>query len=164
MRESLFLFLGNLLPRLTAADALRWRLYRLAGLRIEARCTIFGPLTLRPIGGAGNVSIGAGTFVNSELRLGAPAPITIGRNVLIGPRVAIETGGHGLRHAPGIGRGNLAQAVRVEDEVWIGAGAILTPGITVGRGAVVAAGAVVVDDVAPHTLVGGVPARFIREI
>jgi serine acetyltransferase len=52
----------------------------------------------------------------------------------------------------------------VEDDAWIGAGAILTDGVRVGRGAVVAAGAVVTQDVPPHTVAGGVPARVLREI
>jgi len=48
--------------------------------------------------------------------------------------------------------------------VWIGAGAIITDGVTIGRGAVIAAGAVVTQDVPPHTVVGGIPARTIKEI
>ncbi|GGC11224.1 hypothetical protein GCM10011494_32460 [Novosphingobium endophyticum] len=52
----------------------------------------------------------------------------------------------------------------VEDHAWIGSGAIILPGVTIGRGAVVAAGAVVHRDVAPLTVVGGVPARFLRAV
>ena len=52
----------------------------------------------------------------------------------------------------------------IEDDVWLGAGAVVTDGVRVGRGAVVAAGAVVTKDVPPHTVVGGVPARIIKEI
>ncbi len=52
----------------------------------------------------------------------------------------------------------------VEDEVWIGAGAIITQGVTIGRGAVIAAGAVVDKDVEPLTLVGGIPAKLIKNI
>jgi acetyltransferase-like isoleucine patch superfamily enzyme len=54
--------------------------------------------------------------------------------------------------------------VVVHDHVWIGTGAIILPGVTIGRGAVVAAGAVVTRNVPPKTLVGGVPARVLREV
>lgn len=52
----------------------------------------------------------------------------------------------------------------IEDDVWLGAGAVITDGVRVGKGAVVAAGAVVTKDVPAHTVVGGVPARTIKEI
>ena len=52
----------------------------------------------------------------------------------------------------------------IEDDVWLGAGAIITDGVRVGKGAVVAAGAVVTKDVPPHTVVGGVPAKLIKTI
>ena len=52
----------------------------------------------------------------------------------------------------------------IEDDVWIGSGAVITDGVRVGQGAVIAAGAVVTKDVAPHTVVGGVPAKLLREI
>jgi galactoside O-acetyltransferase len=54
--------------------------------------------------------------------------------------------------------------VRIEDDVWIGAGATILPGVTVGEGSVVGAGAVVTGNVPPRTVVGGVPARVLREI
>ena len=65
---------------------------------------------------------------------------------------------------PFIEQGITAQGIVIEDDVWLGAGAIITDGVCVGKGAVVAAGAVVTKDVPPHTVVGGVPARPIREI
>ncbi|HID52295.1 MAG TPA: acyltransferase, partial [Anaerolineae bacterium] len=61
-------------------------------------------------------------------------------------------------------QGITAQGIVIEDDVWLGAGAIITDGVRVGQGAVVAAGAVVTKDVAPYTVVGGVPARVIKEI
>jgi len=54
--------------------------------------------------------------------------------------------------------------VVIEDDVWLSARVIVLKGVTIGRGAVVAAGAVVTKDVAPHTLVGGVPAKLIRSL
>lgn len=165
VREAIFLPLGNNLPRLRGADRVRAMCYALAGLRIEGRVAIWGPLTIRPLGGASNISVGAGSFLNTNIRFGVPsAPVTIGRNVQIGANVCFETVSHGLEYVPGKGRSDIIRPIHVADEVWIGSGAIVTGGVTIGRGAVVAAGAVVTRDVEPMTVVGGVPARLIRRI
>lgn len=165
MRELIFLALANHLPRLRASDRIRHILYALAGIRIEGRALLWGPLTIRPIGGAKNISIGRGTFINSNTRFGAPsARISIGRNVQVGPNVSFETVSHGLVYVKGKGRGDTILPIAIEDEVWIGAGAIITGGVTIGKGAVVAAGAVVTKDVAPLSVVGGVPAKLIKII
>lgn len=165
VREAIFLTLANNLPRVRISDSVRRYLYALAGMRIEGRCLLWGPITVRPIGGARNISIGTGTFINSNARFGVPAePVTIGRRVQVGPNVCFETVSHGLVYVPGQGRGDIVKPITVEDEVWIGAGAIIASGVRIGKGAVVAAGAVVVRDVAPKTVVGGVPAKFIKAI
>ncbi len=163
MREQFFLTLANNLPRFGFFDRMRFSIYRMAGLKIGGKCTIWGPLTIRPIGGAKNIEIGDGSFLNTEIRFGVPNDkVSIGANVQIGPRVMFETVNHGLTYVPGKGRGGWTKPIVVEDEVWVGGGAIITQGVTIGRGAVVAAGAVVTKDVEPYTVVGGVPAKFIR--
>lgn len=165
MRELIFLPIANHLPRLAVFDNLRPMLYRLAGMKIKGRCTIWGPLTIRPIGGAKNIEIGEGTFINTEVRFGVPQDkVLIGAHVDIGPRVMFETASHNLKYVPGEGRGGWTKPIIVEDEAWVGGGAIIMQGVTIGRGAVVAAGAVVTTDVEAETMVGGVPARVIREI
>lgn len=164
MREAAFLTLANHLPRMRVCDRFRYALYRLAGMRIEGRCTLWGPITLRPLGSAGNIRIGSGTFINTEVRFAAAGAISLGRNVRVGPRVMFETVSHGLVYEPGKGRGDWAKPIVVEDEVWIGAGAIITQGVTVGRGSVIAAGAVVTRDVPPGVVAGGVPARELRRV
>jgi len=165
VREAIFLTLANNLPRVRISDRIRWIFFRLAGVAIDGRCVIWGPMMIRPIGAARNIAIGAGTFINTNARFGVPKErVTLGNNVQIGPNVCFETVSHGLAYVSGKGRGDIVRPIAVEDEVWIGAGAIITGGVTIGRGAVVAAGAVVTRDVAPMTLVGGVPARLIREI
>lgn len=164
MRELFFFSLANHLPRLRAADRVRWLLYRLAGMKIMGRATIFGPLTVRPIGGCRNVTIGARTFINTEVRFAAPkTTIKIGERCRIGPRVCFECASHGLTPDDQGHRGTTSAPIVVEDDVWIGCGAIITAGVTIGRGATVAAGAVVTRDVAAGQVVGGVPARVIRD-
>ena len=165
MRELIFLTLANFLPRMKILDKGRYIIYRMAGLKIRGKCTIWGPLTIRPIGGAKNIEIGKGSFINTEIRFGVPNDkVVIGENVQIGPRVMFETVNHDLRYAQGKGRGAWTKPIIIEDEVWIGGGAIITQGVTVGLGSVVAAGAVVTKNVEPGTIVGGVPAKFIRKI
>lgn len=164
MREAVFLALANHLPRMRVCDHFRHVLYRWAGMRIEGRCTLWGPLTIRPLGSARNIRIGAGSFVNTDVRFAAAGAIHLGSNVQVGPRVMFETVSHGLVYEPGKGRGYWARPIVVEDEVWIGAGAILTQGVTIGRGSVIAAGAVVTRDVAPGVIAAGVPAREIRPV
>lgn len=163
MRELVFLTLANALPRLRVCDSGRHILLRLAGMNIEGKCLVWGPLVIRPIGGARNISIGSGSFLNSYTRFGVPkGRVKIGKHVQIGPLVCFETVSHTLKYEPGQARGDIHADIIVEDGVWIGAGAIITQGVTIGTGAVVASGAVVTKDVAPYTLVGGVPAKLLR--
>ncbi len=165
MRELFFLTLANNLPRMKISDRKRAAIYRLAGITIKGRATIWGPLTIRPIGGAKNIEIGNGSFLNTETRFGVPKDkVIIGDNVQVGPRVMFETVNHGLRYIPGKGRGDSTKPIVVENEVWIGAGSIITQGVTIGRGAIIAAGSVVNKDVGAFTIVGGVPAKLIRKI
>lgn len=165
MREMIFLPIANHLPRLMAMDLIRYIFYKLAGVHIEGRCIIYGPLTIRPVGGTKNITIGKGSFLNTEIRFGCPKDrITIGKNCQIGPRVCFETMSHGMVYEPGKGRGRLSKPIVVDDEVWIGCGAIILQGVTIGKGAVVSAGSVVSKDVEPLTIVGGVPAKLLKKI
>lgn len=165
MRELIFLTLANHLPRIKLLDYGRFILYKLAGIKISGKALIFGPLTIRPIGCAKNISIGDGTFLNTHIRFGCPEnQITIGNNCQIGPGVMFETTEHGLVYVPNIGRGSYTRPIVVKDNVWIGAGVIILSGVTIGEGAVIAAGAVVTKDIAPLTVAGGVPARILKEI
>ena len=150
---------------LGAGVRMRVRLYQWAGLRIGRGTLLAGPIQFGMTGNpCRHLSIGAGCFLNSPLFVDAAAPVTIGDNVSVGHHVVVVTSSHALGPA-GFRAGTLQTApVRVENGAWIAAGVTLLPGITVGSGAVVAAGAVVTKNVAPNTLVGGVPAKLIRTL
>jgi len=91
------------------------------------------------------------------------ADIIIGKSTLIGPNVTITSVGHPLNPYERVHvNPSVALPVTIEQGVWIGAGAIINPGVTIGRGAHVGAGAVVTKDVEPFTAVGGVPARVFK--
>ena len=108
------------------------------------------------------LSFGDEVDVGEFVVLRASGGLTIGSRVLIAAQAVLTTRGH-PEELPRFGRVVDAPIV-IEDDVWIGAGAIVLPGVTVGRGAIVAAGAVVTSSVASMTIVGGVPARPIRSI
>jgi len=108
------------------------------------------------------ITVGAGTFINSGLVALDVARITIGCDVQIGPNVQLLTPTHPVE--PGLRRAKweAAAPIVLEDNVWLGGGAIVLAGVTVGRNAVVGAGAVVTRDVPANTVVVGNPARVIR--
>jgi len=92
--------------------------------------------------------------------------IQIGDRVYTSPLVQLVAVNHCFSDPtrPFLEQGITAQGITIEDDVWIGAGAIVVDGVHIGRGAVVAAGAVVTRDVPPHTVVAGVPARAVRVV
>jgi acetyltransferase-like isoleucine patch superfamily enzyme len=111
------------------------------------------------------IFLGKGVKVNDGVILQPceGATIRIGNEVTLSFCAMVLTGGLdlGSLHAE---RSHQAAAVVIEDYAWIGARAVILAGVTVGQGAVVAAGAVVTRDVAPHTLVAGVPARLVKPL
>jgi acetyltransferase-like isoleucine patch superfamily enzyme len=113
---------------------------------------------------ASDLEAGAYSFINKDCIV-YPS-VTLGNYVLLAPRVAIVGQDHVI-DAPGMplpfsGRPELRNTV-LEDDCWIGFGAIVMTGVTIGRGAIVAAGSVVTKDVAPYAIVGGTPAHAIGE-
>ena len=109
-----------------------------------------------------NTHLGEGVFINAGCRFQDQGGITIGDRALIGHNCVIATLNHDMDPAK---RANLVPApVRIGADVWLGANVTVCPGVTIGDGAVVAAGAVVTKDVAARTVVGGVPAKVIREL
>ena len=111
-----------------------------------------------------NLHVAPQVFINVNVTLQDNAPITIGRQTMIGPNVQCYTANHPLDAERRCQGWEQAEAIQIGERVWIGGGAIILPGVTIGDEAVIAAGAVVTKDVAPRTLVGGNPARVIRYI
>lgn len=109
-----------------------------------------------------NTHVGDGVFINSGCHFQDQGGIYLGDHVLVGHNVVIATLDHDMDPQK---RGTLHCApVVIGNDVWIGVSATITRGVTIGDGAIIAAGAVVTRDVAPRTIVGGVPAREIRTI
>lgn len=102
----------------------------------------------------------SGIGINARIQ----GPLTIGKCVMMGPDVLIYTQNHKVADIslPMILQGETEpQAVTIEDDVWIGARVIILPGVTIGKGAIIGAGAVVTKDVEPYAIVGGMPAKVI---
>jgi len=107
-----------------------------------------------------SISIGDNTVINRNCYLDGRTGIIIGNNVNVSFECCIIT----LQHAAkSLDFHCVGGMVRIEDHVWIGVRSIILPGVTIGEGAVVAAGAVVTTDVSPYTIVAGTPARNIGE-
>ena len=140
-------------------DKIRKCLGEIIGVEVDASTTLFAPFHTN-VGRF--ITIGKNVFINhacSFLDLGS---ITIEDDVKIGPRVNLTSENHPLD--PLNRKTLVCRPILVKRNAWIGAGATILPGVTIGENAVVAAGAVVNKDVAPNTVVAGVPARMIRTI
>jgi acetyltransferase-like isoleucine patch superfamily enzyme len=112
------------------------------------------------------IRVGRKSLIGEFNVLRGQGGITIGDRVYTSPHVQMAAVNHVFSDParPFVEQGITAEGIVVEDDVWIGAAAVITDGVHIGRGAVVAAGAVVTRDVPPHTVVGGVPARPIKTI
>jgi acetyltransferase-like isoleucine patch superfamily enzyme len=112
------------------------------------------------------IHIGANSLIGELNVLRGQGGITIGDRVYTAPMVQMLAVNHVFDDPtrPMVEQGITAEGIVVEDDVWIGAGAIITDGVRICKGAVVAAGAVVTQDVPPYTVVGGVPAKALRKI
>ncbi|OGV73063.1 MAG: hypothetical protein A3K19_00955 [Lentisphaerae bacterium RIFOXYB12_FULL_65_16] len=143
--------LGNLLRYCVLKPAMR----RLSTIWINEGVTIHWP---------GRVSVGKGTSLNEHVFINGYGGVTIGDHVAIGTGVAVFTFEHGFEDqavAP-LFQVITKKPVEIQDDVYIGARAVVLGGVTIGKGAVVGAQALVSRDVPAYAVVAGVPARFIR--
>ena len=110
------------------------------------------------------IAIGKRSFINFDCVLLDCNRITIGDEVLIAPGVHIYTATHPVDAKQRRAGVEFALPVRIGDGAWLGGGAIVCPGVTIGARSVVGAGSVVTKDMPPDVVVGGNPARVIRKI
>ncbi|WP_036828509.1 sugar O-acetyltransferase [Photobacterium sanctipauli] len=111
-----------------------------------------------------NIKCDENVFINHGCNFLDCAEIRIGKNVLFAPGVTISAVTHPLNALQRDAGIEYAEPVIIGDSVWVGAHAVIAQGVTIGDGAVIAAGAVVTKDVPAYTLVGGTPAKVIKEI
>jgi len=111
-----------------------------------------------------NIYIGDHVYLNVLCTILDCNEVHIGHHVMIGPAVQIYTAAHHLQAESRIQGWEVAKPILIEDNVWLGGGAILLPGVSIGQSAVVGAGAVVSQSVPANAVVAGNPARVIRQI
>jgi maltose O-acetyltransferase len=128
-----------------------------AWVHLGAYVWFYGPRQVRRVG----VRIGRNTRIGRNCTIDARSPLNVGDNVAISPEVMILARTHHVNDPEFAEAEPAPCAVTIEDHVWIGTRAMVMPGVTVGRGAVVGAASVVTKDVPPLTIVAGVPAKPI---
>lgn len=128
------------------------------GTCIEQRCTLLCTNS--------SVEIEDNCYMNKNVRIGADGggEVRIGNHVMIGPNTVIDPSTHKTSDlsVPMRNQGMEFGRIIIEEDVWIGANVVIVKDVTVGKGAIIAAGAIVTSDVKSYSLVGGVPAKLIR--
>lgn len=140
-------------------EELREIMSRLTGKKVDDTFRLFPPF-YTDFGK--NITIGKDVFINSGCHFQDQGGIEIGDGALIGHSVVLATINHAI--TPSEKRKNYYAPIKIGNNVWIGSNATILPGVTIGEWAVVAAGSVVTKDVAPYTIVGGIPARVIKKV
>jgi acetyltransferase-like isoleucine patch superfamily enzyme len=126
---------------------------------IDESTTIFAPFY---VNFGQFIDLGKNVFINHACSFLDMGGITIEDDVLIGPRVNLVTENHPLN--PSDRRALITKPIVIKRRAWIGAGATILPGVTIGENAVIAAGSVVSKDVPANTVFGGIPAKFIKAV
>lgn len=140
-------------------EEIRALMEKLTGKNIDESFAMFPPFYTDC---GKNIKIGKNVFINSGCKFQDQGGIEIGDGTLIGHNVVMATLNHSMRAEE---RKNLVpKAIKIGKNVWIGANATICQGVEIGDGAVIAAGAVVNRNVEKNTVVGGVPAKFIKKI
>lgn len=149
------------LPRYRFFIFLKQVLLRMMGAKFGKRVVIYPGVWISP---GRNLVVMDDVDLAKDVLITTTGGVTIGARTLIGYRTQIISSNHSI---PPIGEpfpisGDVHASVSIDDDVWIGANCVITPGVSIGKGAVVAAGSVVTKDVLPNAIVGGVPAKLIK--
>ena len=140
-------------------EEIRQLMSRLTGKEIDETFRMFPPFYTDC---GKNITLGKHVFINSGCQFQDQGGITIDDGALIGPNTVLATLNHGL--APSRRHDLFPAPIHIGKNVWLGANVTVLGGVTIGDNAVVAAGAVVTNDIPPNTLAAGVPARVIRAL
>ncbi len=116
------------------------------------------------IQGSGTLVIDDNSYISSYCVIGVNERITIGKNVMIADAVSLRDTSHNFSRTdiPMKNQGFSTAPITIEDDVWIGHGCVVTKGVTIGKGAIIASNAVVTKDVPPLAIMGGIPAKIIK--
>jgi maltose O-acetyltransferase len=156
--------ISRALPQLSFVRS-RTAMLRAVGVRIGSRSLVMGPLDITGPGRVAELfSIGDDTFVTGPLHVDLAADVRIGDRVRLGHQVALLTVDHEIGPSEQRCGQVLVAPVIIGDGAWLASHVTILPGVSVGNGSIVAAGAVVTNDVPPNTLVAGVPARVVRDL
>jgi acetyltransferase-like isoleucine patch superfamily enzyme len=153
--KSLLVLLNNS----TNPAEIRDLLNQITGSEIDESVVVFAPLYINY---GKYTKIGKNVFINFDCVFLDLGGITIEDNVLMAPKVSLLSEGHPV--SPNERQSLVPGHIHIKKNAWIGAGATILPGVTIGENSVVAAGAVVSKDVPANTVVGGIPARHIKNI
>lgn len=157
----LLLFLIRLLPETRAFTAKRI-IYTWLGCEIENGTKITSSAKIYT---SGKLIIGENTWIglNAFIVTSGQGTIKIGRYVSIGPQVFIGTGTHEINpYGPRIAGKGINKDITIGDGVWIGARAVILPGVTIGEMSIIGAGAVVTKDIESYSLAAGIPATVVK--
>ncbi|HVG16055.1 MAG TPA: sugar O-acetyltransferase [Chitinophagaceae bacterium] len=152
----------EMLVRLNAAthpEEIRNLVSKITGSEVDGTTIIFPPFQINY---GKNTRMGRGVFINFDCTFLDLGGITIDDNVMLGPKVSLLSEGHPV--AVNDRQTLTTGSIHIKRNVWIGANATILQGVTIGENSVVAAGAVVSKSIPANTVVGGVPARHIKNI
>lgn len=150
------------LPRHQIFNVFKKNYIKIFGGKVGKNVTFYPGIKINP---ARNISIGDNVDLAWGVIITTKGGVDIGDRTLVGYRTQIISANHAIPEGKEriFEAGHVPKKIKIKSDVWIGANCIILPGVTIGEGAVVAAGSVVTKNVLPYTIVGGVPAKIIKE-